>query len=127
MNINNTKIEFLGTGKDKKGYARYLYGIFEMPAHERVGDCEIRVETETGALCRIGNIGYAVDAEKRRRGHAKNACQMLLGEAKNLGISKVFMTCEEKNAASVRICEALGGKLDSSFFVDGKKICRYIF
>ena len=127
MKENNTKIEFLGTNQGKKGYVRYFYGIFELPAHERVGDCELRVETELGALEHIGNIGYAVDEDKRCRGHAKNACRMLIGEAENLGISEVFVTCEEKNAASVRICESLGGRLDSSFSFDGKKFCKDIF
>ena len=127
MKLNNTAIEFLGVNGDKKGYIRYLYAISELPSRERVGDCELRVERENGALERIGSIGYAVDAEKRGRGHAKNACRMLLSEAKKLGSSPVFITCDENNAASRHICESLGGKLDSSFLTEGKKFYRYTF
>ena len=124
---NNTAIEFLGINEDKKGYVRYLYAISDLPSRERVGDCELRVEKENGALERIGSIGYAVDAEKRGRGHAKNACKMLLLEAKKLDTSQIFIVCDENNTASRHICESLGGKLDSSFLTEGKKFYRYTF
>ena len=127
MKLNGTAIEFLGINEDKKGYLRYLYAISELPSRERVGDCELRLEQENGALRNIGNIGYAVDTEKRGRGHAKNACQMLLLEAKKLGLSPIFITCDEKNIASRHVCESLGGTLDSSFLTEGTKISRYIF
>jgi len=122
MRLNNTTVEFLGLREDDRGYIRYLYAIKE--GDETVGDCELRLGDVSPEL---GNIGYAVDPEHRGRGHAKNACTMLIGEGKRLGLSEIFVCCREDNAASRHICKYLGGREEPVGEKNGKKIYKYIF
>ena len=56
-----------------------------------------------------GHIGYAVVPWKRRRGYATRALVLLLPVARELGLSRVLVTCDPSNAASRRVIEANGG------------------
>lgn len=56
-----------------------------------------------------GHLGYAIVPWKRRRGYATQALALLLPVARNLGLPRVLVTCDESNAASRRVIEANGG------------------
>lgn len=56
-----------------------------------------------------GHIGYAVKPSARRRGHASEALRLALVAARDLGIAKVLVTCDEDNEPSARTIEANGG------------------
>lgn len=56
-----------------------------------------------------GHIGYAVVPWKRGRGHATRALALLLPIARELGLPRVLVTCDNGNAASRRVIEANGG------------------
>lgn len=58
-----------------------------------------------------GHIGYAVRASRRRRGHASAALSLGLERAREIGLRRVLVTCDDDNIASARTIERAGGVL----------------
>ena len=59
-----------------------------------------------------GHIGYSVRPSARGRGIATAALEQALVEARELGIERVLVTCDEDNAASRRVIEKAGGRVE---------------
>ena len=60
-----------------------------------------------------GHVGYSIRASRRRRGHAGRALGLALDRARELGLSRLLVTCEDGNEASTRTIESRGGRLES--------------
>jgi len=58
-----------------------------------------------------GHIGYDIRPSQRGKGYATLLLEMMLGEARQLGLSRVLLTCDDDNFASARVIEKNGGKL----------------
>ena len=56
-----------------------------------------------------GHVGYAVVPWKRSRGYATLALALLLPLARDAGLERVLLTCDDDNVASRRVIEANGG------------------
>jgi predicted acetyltransferase len=56
-----------------------------------------------------GHIGYAVVPWKQRRGYATCALARLLPMARELGLTRVELTCDDDNERSQRVIVANGG------------------
>jgi predicted acetyltransferase len=82
-----------------------------------VGHIGLRWQPNTDALPDhvLGHIGYAVVPWKRGRGYATRALGLMLGEAREVGLPRLRITCDSRNAASRRVIEANGGKLAGTF------------
>ena len=76
---------------------------------EFVGYVAIRHGLTDFLLQEGGHIGYAVRPSRRRRGHATRALELALARARELGLERVLLTCDEDNAASARTVERNGG------------------
>jgi predicted acetyltransferase len=59
-----------------------------------------------------GHIGYGVRPTARRRGLATWALRGVLPKARQLGLTRVLLTCDDKNVGSARIIENNGGVLE---------------
>jgi predicted acetyltransferase len=77
-----------------------------------------------------GHVGYAVVPWKQRRGYARQALHMLLPVAREIGLARVLVTCDDDNVASRRVIESNGGVLagavpnpDRPY---GRKLCFWI-
>mgnify|MGYP001620197873 CR=1 FL=1 len=58
-----------------------------------------------------GHIGYAIRLSKRRRGYGTKILALALRKARQLGIKKVLVTCDDTNVGSIKIIERNGGVL----------------
>ena len=92
--------------KEVQGYTSYEYLIRELSSGRAVGDCCLRAGD---GLADLGNLGYAVDVDFRTRGYATEAAELLLCEAKALGLSEITAVCRADNLPSRRICKKIGG------------------
>jgi len=59
-----------------------------------------------------GHIGYAVRASERRRGYATLMLSLALPVARQIGLTRVLITCDKKNIASARVIQKNGGILE---------------
>ena len=56
-----------------------------------------------------GHIGYDIRPTRRGKGHATRILELALLRAPSRGITRVLVTCNEDNAASVRVIQQNGG------------------
>lgn len=66
-----------------------------------------------------GHIGYSIRPSWRRRGHASRALGLTVAKARELGIDRVLVTCDEDNLASARTIESQRGVYENS--LEGKR------
>ncbi|MBN2296461.1 MAG: GNAT family N-acetyltransferase [Pirellulales bacterium] len=59
-----------------------------------------------------GHIGYAIRPSQRNKGYATRMLEMALPKARELGLSRVLVTCNTENRASARVIEKNGGVLE---------------
>ncbi len=72
-----------------------------------------------------GHSGYSVRPSERGQGYATCMLKMNLEKAKELGIEKFLITCNEKNTASEHVILKNGGIYEKTLVVDGSNIKRY--
>ncbi len=86
--------------------ADMLYGFL---GGRIVGRVSIRHRLNAQLLKRGGHVGYAVSPLFRSKGIGYLLAKAALQRCKEIGLSEVLITCAEKNLASVKIIEKLGG------------------
>jgi predicted acetyltransferase len=93
---------------------------------EIVGRVSIRHVLNAFLLHEGGHIGFGVLPGHRRQGYASEILRQSLQRARNLGIVRVLVTCDDDNVGSAAVIEGAGGVLgsvvDSS---DGRPVRRY--
>lgn len=85
--------------------------VFWIDDGEFCGISNLRFARGTDALPShvSGHIGYAVVPWKRRRGYATQALALLLPVAREVGLRRVEVTCDDDNEASRRVILKNGG------------------
>ena len=63
-----------------------------------------------------GHIGYEVRPSERRCGYATHFLGEMLAKARQLGLRRVLVTCNNDNVASARVIQKNGGVLDSESY-----------
>ena len=72
-----------------------------------------------------GHSGYSVRPSERGNGYAKEMLRLNIQNAKEKGIQKMLMTCDERNIASERTIISNGGVFEKNIEVDGCVMKRY--
>ena len=104
------------TLNDGRVVPRLPGAVFWIWDGEFCGSISLRYVPGTDALPPYvaGHIGYAVVPWKRRRGHAARALALLLPVARESGLRRAQITCDDDNIASQRVIEANGGVLSET-------------
>jgi predicted acetyltransferase len=89
------------------------------------GRISIRHELNENLKVEGGHIGYDTVPEFRGRGVATRMLAAALPIAERLGLERVLLTCNDSNAASIRVIEKNGGVLETTRMVPGKGLKRY--
>ncbi len=88
-----------------------LYWITE--ADEVIGFISFRHELNDWLHQYGGHIGYSVRPTRRRQGFAHAGLVLTLEQARELGLDRVLVTCDEDNVGSYRTIEGAGGVLEN--------------
>ena len=77
---------------------------------EKIGGINLRTGYAE-SLFYGGQIGYNIDEAHRGHSYAEKACRLLAPVAKAHNMTKLLITNQTTNPASMRVCEKLGAKL----------------
>ncbi|MBE6561722.1 MAG: GNAT family N-acetyltransferase [Ruminococcaceae bacterium] len=69
-----------------------------------------------------GHIGYSVRPSERRRGYAKEMLRMALPFCKEIGLTKILITCIDGNIGSEKTILANGGAYDATVYEPDNRI-----
>jgi predicted acetyltransferase len=93
---------------------------------EIVGRSSIRHELNAFLAHEGGHIGYCVLPSARGCGYSTVILRQSLSIARNLGINRALLCCDDDNIVSARTIERCGGLLDSKVrAADGSTTRRY--
>lgn len=85
----------------------YYYDIYEKKSDEKAGKISIRIGDNYHSYFN-GHIGYEIDKEFRGNYYSLYASKLVLQVAKEYGMIRIYLTCNESNIASRKIIEELG-------------------
>ena len=97
-------------------------------ANDRIiGVSNVRHELTDKLRHEGGHIGYGIRPSERKKGYGTILLKKSLEKAREIGISKVLITCDKQNLGSVGVILKNNGKFDSEEFIDttGCVIQRY--
>lgn len=80
---------------------------------------------ESEAIFYLGHVGYSVKPEFRGRKYAYQACRLCLPLFQKQNMESICITTDEDNVPSIRTCEKLGCRYEST--VDVPSWCRQLF
>ena len=101
----------------------HLWAVTE---EEFVGRISIRHELNDAFRVEGGHIGYDTVPSFRGRGVATEMLRQALPLARALGLTEVLLTCDDANAASIRVIERNGGWLRETKALDtNRPLKRY--
>jgi predicted acetyltransferase len=81
---------------------------------EFIGTLSIRHELNDYLYRIAGHIGYSIRPSKRKRGYGKEILRLGLQKAKERGMTRVLVTCDEDNIGSKKIIEYNGGVFENA-------------
>ncbi|MCP8615376.1 GNAT family N-acetyltransferase [Salirhabdus salicampi] len=91
-----------------------------------IGAVNIRHGLTAFLLNSGGHIGYGIRPSERRKGYATKLLALSLEKAKELGIKKALVVCDEDNLGSLKTIIKNGGTPDSDFIEeDGNVVKRF--
>ena len=92
-----------------------------------LGVCDLRHRLTEGLRDFGGHIGYSIRPSERNRGYGTLMLQLAIEEARQLGITRVFITCGADNIASQRVIQKNGGAMESESYSEqgGRVTQRY--
>ncbi len=96
----------------------HLWAVAE---EQFVGRISIHHELNDALRVEGGHIGYDTVPSFRRRGVATEMLRQALPVARALGLTAALLTCDDTNAASIRVIEGNGGSLRETKALDANR------
>ncbi len=87
-----------------------------------VGRVSVRHTLNESLLQFGGHIGYEIRPTKRGQGYGKEILRLGLEQAREVGIVRALVTCDDNNIASAKIIETNGGVLENIVLLSGRDI-----
>jgi len=109
----------------KPGYVGADYYWLVEEEHDLfIGEICVRHQLTDALLQYGGHIGYGIRFSEWNKGYGTLMLQLALDKAKDRGIEKVLITCDDDNVGSARVMEHNGLVLENKIenTVDGKQI-----
>lgn len=97
----------------KPAYAKSTLFILSSPQIGPVGALDLRHYLTERLLNGGGNIGYGIRPSQRGNHYAPYMLGLGIEKAKDMGIEKALVCCDDDNPASARTIEDCGGKLEN--------------
>ena len=130
--------DFLDYVSRLRGYARGIdlpaglvpYTTFWLvggPLDTIYGVSRLRHRLNNRSRLEGGHIGYDVPPSHRNAGNGTELLRQTLAKARDMGIFRVLLTCDETNIASARVIEKNGGRFENQVVsnVTGSVVNRY--
>lgn len=77
-----------------------------------IGSIQLRHELNDYLRKRGGHIGYGISPAERGKGYGTKQLALVLDKAKELGIPRVMISCDQTNFASAKVAINNGGRLE---------------
>jgi predicted acetyltransferase len=92
-----------------------------------IGRVAIRHQLNDWLIKVGGNIGYDIRPSKRRMGYGTQILALALPKAREIGLTRALVTCDEDNIGSRKIIKANDGKFENRLMLvdDRPAILRY--
>ena len=106
----------------------YTYFFIREDDDKIIGMVNLRYILTDFLLKYAGNIGYGIRPTERGKGYSKILLYLVLQKCKELNLEKVLLSADERNPASWKTIEALGGELENkvpNIYEEGEILCRY--
>lgn len=91
-----------------------------MDADTWIGALTLRTQLNAQFLHAGGHIGYVIRPSQRRRGYGTHLLRLGLDKARDRGLARVLLTCNETNSGSRKIIEGHGGQFENAVVVAGQ-------
>jgi len=93
-----------------------------MEGEEYIGKLTLRTQINEQFLHAGGHIGYDIRPSKRRQGYGTELLRLGLEKARERGLERVLLTCDETNIGSRKLIEANGGQLENAVVVEDSPV-----
>jgi predicted acetyltransferase len=90
--------------------------------NEFIGRLSIRHELNEFLLKMGGHIGYEIRPSRRKQGYGTKILRLGLEKAKELGLQRVLVTCDEDNIGSKKIIEHNSGQFENAIVMEGDTV-----
>ena len=87
-----------------------------------IGNLFLRHELNPFLFKVAGHIGYQIRPSMRHRGYGKKILQLGLEKAREIGLPRALVTCDETNIGSKKVIEYNGGQFDNAVDIEGSTI-----
>lgn len=89
---------------------------------EWIGKLTLRPRIDERLLAAGGHIGYEIRPSRRRQGYGTILLRLGLEKAREQGLQRVLLTCDETNVGSKKIIEANGGRYENAVQQEGTSV-----
>jgi predicted acetyltransferase len=116
-----------GSGVGVEADQGSLIFLFAWIGGDIVGRVTFRPYVKEPLLKARGHVGYIVVPEYRRRGYATEMLRLALPIAKDAGLKRVLVGCDDGNIGSQKTIERCGGVFEELHYISGRSVPKRVY